>query len=234
MTINNLPWKYSQIKSAVGYRNWEILKNVTNQKKRQSLLDSYKSGKKVLFIHIPKTAGVSLIKTYEEYFADARHSPALLYKYLLGKKYQQFTTFSIVRNPWARIFSAYNFLKNGGLGGTDQKMGEILLQQCPSFEHFIKEWLPQKGVCCYGHFVPQYEFVCGLSDDDIIVDHLVKIEGLDSDWPIIANALGMPLRDIPRINTSAKKDFRRCYDNESIDVVNRIYKKDVKLFNYSF
>ena len=104
-------------------------------------MDAFECGKKILFIHIPKTAGVSLIKTYKDYFADARHSPALLYKFLLGRKFAEFASFAIVRNPWARLFSAYNFLMEGGLIGTDREMGCILAEQCPSFEQFIKKWM---------------------------------------------------------------------------------------------
>ena len=233
MTGANLPWRYSHLKYRVGYRRWEAIKsfNVANQKK--NLLDSFALGKKTLFVHIPKTAGVSLIKTYDDYFTDARHSPALFYKLLLGRKYEDFSTFSIVRNPWARVFSAYNFLVAGGLIGTDSEMGRVLAAQCPTFERFIKEWLPRNGVCSYMHFVPQHEFVCGWGAG-VIVDNIIKLELLDDDWPGLADTLGMPAREIPRANTSVKDDFRKFYDNESIEIVNSLYKKDSDLFNYSY
>ena len=233
MTNSNLPWKYSHLKNKLGYRKWEGIKHSRDNNKRQQLLEAYDTGKKVLFIHIPKTAGVSLIRTYEDYFADARHSPVLLYKLLLRKKFDQFSSFSIVRNPWARAFSAYTFLKKGGLSGTDPEMGKILVEQCPSFEQFIKEWLPKNGVCSYGHFVPQYEFVCGWGGN-IIVDNIIKLEQLDDDWPELADKLSIPQREIQRANMSTKNDFKEYYDNESIEIVSHLYKKDIELFNYSY
>lgn len=233
MANSNLPWKYSHLKYLVGYRKWEAIKSLKDQNQKRQILDAFESGKKILFIHIPKTAGVSLIRTYEDYFTDARHSPALVYKLMLGRKFRQLSTFAIVRNPWTRIFSAYNFLIRGGLISTDREMGKVLVEQCPSFEQFIKEWLPENGVCSYMHFVPQHEFVCGWGEN-VIVENIVKLERLDSDWPSLSDNLGIPLRKIQRANVSTKDDFRDHYDNESIEIVHELYKKDIKVFNYLY
>lgn len=233
MSGSNFPWKYSHLKSRVGYRRWEAIKHVKERNKIGQLLSGFKSGKRILFIHIPKTAGVSLIKTYEEFFVDARHSPALQYKLLLGRKYNDFSTFSIVRNPWARLFSAYNFLKDGGLNDADSKIGKILVEQCPTFENFVKEWLPENGVCSYMHFVPQYEFVCGLGDG-VIVENIVKLERLDSDWHSLAENLDIPQREIQHANTGTKNNFREYYDNESIDIVTKLYQRDIELLDYAY
>ena len=73
MTDTNLPWKYPHLKYFVGYRKWEAIKYFKNQNQKRKLLTAFESGKKVLFIHIPKTAGITLIRSYEDYFTDARH-----------------------------------------------------------------------------------------------------------------------------------------------------------------
>lgn len=233
MTDNNLPWKYSHLKYWIGYRKWEAIKSLKDNNQRRNLLDAHKCGKKVLFIHIPKTAGVSLIRTYEDYFSDARHSPALLYKLLLGTKFSEFATFAIVRNPWARLFSAYNFLIGGGLIETDREMGQILIRECPSFEQFVKEWLPKYGVCSYMHFVPQHEFVCGWGDS-VIVKNIIKLEQLDAGWPDLTAKLGISQREIPRANAGTKRDYREYYDKKSTDIVGKLYKKDINLLGYSY
>lgn len=233
MTNPTLPWKYSRTKCWVGYRKWESLKILKDARKRGDILSALESGKRILFLHIPKTAGVSLIRAYEEFFADARHSPALSYKLLLGRRYQEFKTFAVVRNPWARLLSAYNFLVKGGLIETDREMGNVLAAECPSFMQFVKEWLPRNGACSYMHFVPQHEFVCGWGDR-VIVDDIMKLEHLDSDWPTLATKLGLPVRPIGRMNASAAVEYRDFYDSESVDIVAEIYRKDCALFGYSF
>jgi hypothetical protein len=233
MTHANLPWKYSHIKKLVSYRKWQALKHFRDHEKKEQLLKANECGKKILFIHIPKTAGVSLIKTYEGFFADARHSPAFLYKLMLGNDYKRFSTFSIVRAPWARTFSAYIFLMKGGLSEPDPQMGAILKKECPTFERFIKEWLPQKGAYCYQHFVPQHEFVCGWRNN-VIVDHILKLEKLSDEWPVLASKLGLPSQEIKKSNVSSEKNYREFYDNESIDIVHGLYSNDIKLFHYSY
>ena len=81
--------------------------------------------------------------------------------------------------------------------------------------------------------MPQHEFVCGWGQD-VIVENIVKLERLDDDWPGLADNLGIPLREIQRVNTSTKDDFREYYDNESIEIVRKLYKKDIKLLNYTY
>ena len=229
----NVPWKYSHIKCLLGYRKWEALKHFNDKSKKQQLLEALNAGKRILFVHVPKTAGVSLIRAYQDCFAAARHSPVLLYKLLLGDEFAKFLTFSIVRNPWARIYSAYSFLTKGGLSGTDPAMAKVLNEACPTFEVFVKEWLPEHGVCSYGHFVPQHEYICGWGKASL-VEYLLKLEGLNDGWPDLAQRLGLPIREIGRENKSTNEEYRKYYDNESIDMVSRLYARDIELLTYSY
>ena len=66
------------------------------------------------------------------------------------------------------------------------------------------------------------------------MENVVKLEQLDKDWPSLADALSIPLREIQRANASTKNDFREYYDNESIDIVLDLYNKDIELLKYSY
>jgi hypothetical protein len=226
-------WKYSGIKSFIGYSRWEAIKARNNQQKKEQLLANYNEGKRVLFIHIPKTAGRSLIDTYQDIFIDAHHSPFLSYKNLLGKNISNVDIFSIVRNPWARIFSAYNYLIRGGLGLTDPGMGSIIKNDCENFEQFIKEWLPKNGTHSYTHFLPQHEFLCDWRGI-LAVSNIIKLEELDSLWPGMTTKLGIENRPLPKNNTSESLNYQDFYDNQSIMIVEKLYKKDIALFGYKF
>ena len=72
--------------------------------------------KNSIFVHIPKTAGRSIINSiYGNDLKNCGHRTYFFYKYLFTKKrIQNMYTFSFVRNPYSRLFSAYNFLKKGG------------------------------------------------------------------------------------------------------------------------
>ena len=228
-----LPWRYSKLREFVGHRYFLLPKFLFDRSRAEQLMSAYQEGRKLLFVHIPKTGGVSLIKAYEPFFAEARHRPVLVYKAILGKNFSKFKTFSVVRNPWARVFSAYDFLKRGGLGGTDQKMGKILHDECPTFERFIKEWLPENGVCSYGHFIPQYEFLCGFGKQPII-DYVLKLERLADEVPVVVESLGLPKIEIPRLNASGKANYQEHYDDESSAIVWRLYRTDIALLGYTF
>lgn len=190
--------------------------------------------KSVLLVHIPKTAGVSLIKSYSDHFVDARHLPALVYRTVLGEEvFGRFQTLSVVRNPWARLYSAYRFLLSGGLNATDRAMGQVLKRDCPTFESFAAGWLPSRGVCSYTHFVPQVEFVRGWGSG-AIVKRLVRLEALDREWPRVARGLGLPIIELPRANVSPGDDFRRQYSDKSAAAVEMLYHEDIVEFGYSF
>ena len=80
--------------------------------------------KKILFVHIPKTAGTSinsyLTKNYlNAWYMDTKmkidprlfqHAPFYLYEENIDL--QDVFTFTVVRNPYTRAFSHYNHIKD--------------------------------------------------------------------------------------------------------------------------
>ncbi|TLU65059.1 sulfotransferase family protein [Thalassotalea litorea] len=234
MSTYNVPWKNSKLKEVFSYRLWDSLSIIKQAKKKKHLLNQLKEEKNIILVHIPKTAGVSIITAYRDSFAEARHTTALHYKCLLANDFCKFKTFSIVRNPWARLLSAYNFLMQGGLTVDDRNMGAVLNRECNTFDEFIKNWLPRHSVYSFTHFIPQNEFVCGFGDK-IIVDEIVKLESLDSDWVQVTQRLGLPYRRLAKENsTKLEKNYSDFYDDESKEIVAELYKKDIVLFDYDF
>ena len=75
--------------------------------------------KKCLFFHIPKTAGVSVSRSL---FGDIKwgHRNVKFYKMHYGEKvFNSLYKFCFVRNPYKRLYSAYTFLKQGGINNQD-------------------------------------------------------------------------------------------------------------------
>jgi len=79
---------------------------------------------RLIFVHIPKTAGSLIEKS--QLFADARKNHAIgghwhvteMKADLASRKLDGFTTFALVRHPCERYISAFTYLKNG-LGNVD-------------------------------------------------------------------------------------------------------------------
>ncbi|HEV2798839.1 MAG TPA: sulfotransferase family 2 domain-containing protein, partial [Nocardioides sp.] len=72
---------------------------------------------KVLFVHVPKTGGVSVEDTVKEACPDARKASKKIGRHAtLGKILRNepdlvdYWTFGFVRNPWARMVSLYSII----------------------------------------------------------------------------------------------------------------------------
>lgn len=196
-----------------------------------SLLHAFYESK-TIFIHIPKTAGISLVKSI---FGDVTlegHRSVSFYKQVFDSTYSDFFTFTIVRNPWDRLYSAYKFLQKGGMNIHDKNAFETYLSIYRDFEDFILNGLNKKIISEIMHFIPQHEFVCD-KHGKIIVDYVGKFENLNKSLDEINSILKSEF-ELAHYNKTDKKDYRSIYTTEMIEKVHQIYQKDIDIFEYSF
>jgi len=192
-------------------------------------LDYYKC----IFVHIPKNAGLSVTYTL---FGNAggSHRKIVDYKKVFSRStFKRYYKFSFVRNPWDRVVSTFFFLKNGGLTEKDRVWAEKHLAPFGTFDAFVKGWLKEENINNSLHFQHQHVF---LEDEKgkIAVDFIGRFENIDEDFKIITDKLGIN-RILKKTNTSQrKKNYRDYYDEETKEIVNEVYKKDIQLFNYGF
>src|SRR3954465_5712000 len=73
---------------------------------------------KCIFIHIPKTAGVSISKSLFGNYTDHANIDWYL-KHYEKRTVEQYYKVAFVRNPWDRLYSAYVFLRQGGMYEAD-------------------------------------------------------------------------------------------------------------------
>ncbi len=225
-------------------RLYKIYKNKTFnrlQEKRSIVTNdySYKSFDhyKCIFIHIPKTAGISLSKTL---FGNLGPGHISIKKYQIIYSKEEFLNyfkFTFVRNPWERVFSAYSFLKNGGMNEIDEKWAAINLKAFDNFEEFIKIGLFKRNIRRHLHFKPQYKFLLTPYNKKILVDFIGFFENIENDFKYIKNKLSMDADVyLKHENKSGnrKHNYKDYYTNEMKDIVAHIYKKDIEIFGYNF
>ena len=218
-----------------------IIKNIKRNnfaKKQRSkvlkdgtLLNSF-NNKKIIFIHIPKTAGISLVKSI---FGDVTlegHRSVSFYKQVFGSRYSDFFTFTIVRNPWDRLYSAYKFLEKGGMNIHDKNAFETHLSIYRDFEDFVLNGLNEKITLEIMHLIPQHEFVCD-KNGKIIVDHIGRFENLNKSIEKINDILKSDFK-LEHHNKTDKKDYKDIYTTKMIEKVHQIYQKDIDIFEYNF
>ena len=203
-------------------------KNLT---KKGTLLHVF-SKKKQIFIHIPKTAGISVVKAF---FGDVTlegHRSVYFYKQVFGQDLSNFFTFTFVRNPWDRLYSAYKFLQKGGINIHDKNAFDMYLSEYNDFEDFVLNGLNEKILCEITHFIPQFKFVCD-KNGAILVDYIAKFEDIENEI-LELNSLMKTKVKFEYHNVNIKKSYTEIYSPEMIEVVKRIYKKDIDIFEYCF
>tara|TARA_B100000780_G_scaffold135191_1_gene94710 strand:- start:3217 stop:3888 length:672 start_codon:yes stop_codon:yes gene_type:complete len=214
------------------YRTWKYAKSQQNKIFIEgTLLNAfYKS--KTIFIHIPKTAGVSLAKAIFGDVSFEGHRSFYFNSIALNIKNEKYFSFTFVRNPFDRLYSAYKFLQNGGMNHLDKLVFQTHLSEFNDFEDFILNGLNRKLIYKITHLIPQHEYLCD-KKGSILVDFVGRFEHLERDILLLSTILSKDIK-LSHHNYNKKLDYREAYTSEMINKVNQIYQKDIDIFKYTF
>lgn len=183
-----------------------------------------------IFIHIPKTGGSSIAKSL--FNKNSRHVPWFEYYKTNRKKFNKFFKFALVRNPWDRLVSSYLYLKGGGMNQMDKNWALENLNQFSTFEEFVLNWVNEKNINSWLHFKPQKYWICD-KNNNIMVDYLGRLETINRDFLFIRNKIGVK-NELIKINSSKRDRYDKYYNDATIEIVNKIYNDDIKLFGYDY
>lgn len=199
-------------------------------KELQKIIDSG-----ILFIHIPKTAGTSIAKTFYDLKVYPGHYKWWFYRGYFGrKKYDRLYKFCIVRNPYDRFFSAFEYLRNGGNSSNDKAFAEAYINKCLNFDEFISKFFESKKMRQWIHFIPQHEFVYNTSNK-LMVDHVIKYEAMENEIQLLYSKFNTSkLLSHEKKNKSSHRKYINYYSEESAALVRIHYQKDFELFSYNY
>lgn len=189
---------------------------------------------KCVFIHVPKVAGTSI--NHAIYGKTLGHYSAIEIQSKFPKLFSDSFSFSLVRNPWDRLLSAYRFAKKGRtetMGMKNPKQYQI--PEFDSFESFVLKWLAHKNVDELDFvFQTQSHFLVGVNGKPL-PDYIGKLEDMDESISYIESRINRKL-NIPHANKVEKKGSYRDYyiSQKMIDVVHEKYHSDINLFEYKF
>lgn len=210
---------------------------------------------KCIFIHIPKCAGVSIEyaltnRLYNEVDREReilkQHATAAQVKkyYCSDDDWNNYFKFAIIRNPFDRLLSAFNYLLVIGLIHDGYKEKYISNWQNRKtinyilFKSFILkgkssiyEKIMNRYKYGYNHIKPITEYL--FNDGKLMVDFIGRFENLQNDWDVICERIGTKI-NLPRMNVFTHKNYKECYDEEMIEIVKNRYKNDLELFGYDF
>ena len=218
---------------------------------------------KCIFIHIPKCAGTSIEKALghlDEYQGRGRQDhrnmsqieEAFITTGVTGLKkrvrkilpigrfkkrpsrnpkndfevtrdqYNEYYKFTVIRDPWARAYSWYKNMMRDEIH--HQKYG---VTADLTFKNFLRD---HAGV---GLLKPQTWWLKGL-DGSIKFDQIGRFETLQEDFRRACEAMGVPHIQLPHILQGATENHKQHYDDESFEVISRIYKEEIELFSFTF
>tara|TARA_B100002052_G_C15886579_1_gene601863 strand:- start:4753 stop:5475 length:723 start_codon:yes stop_codon:yes gene_type:complete len=188
-----------------------------------------------IFVHIPKTAGISLSKSIFGDQSDTTHLSVRRLRLLFDKnEFNNYYKFTFVRNPWDKLFSCYRYLKNGGDSNYHTNWINNELNNYNDFNSFVEKWVNYKNIYTFSHFLPQSWFIVN-SNNEINVDFIGRYENLNKDFQKICSELSIK-PDLKYYNKSdkIKLNYKDYYNQKSIDIVYKVYKEDIKRFKYDY
>jgi hypothetical protein len=185
--------------------------------------------KQLKFIHITRTGGTSIEQCGLESnrfwgrydISYGSFDEPFTQKYNALK--QNYTWFTVVRNPYTRIISEYNYLK-------------IILRiknpdNINTFNSCIEKWLniiKNSGKVHGWHLTPQYMYIDPKYDIKIL-----KFEKLTENFNQLMESNKYNLKLNKVTNISNKQQTIKNLSQANIDLIKQVYKKDFEQFDYS-
>lgn len=193
---------------------------------------------KVVFIHVPKTAGKSILNLWKLPEFQSQYNGEFEYlEYIYGHVPLQdhleainagYKSFAVIRSPIERFVSAYTYLMHGGCNSHDAQFRDNELSKFNNINDFCKHI---HNYLYWIHFIPQHNFVV---DKGLIkIDKLINFDNLNSELLVLMKNGIIPNTTLKKINVSQqlfKKDTFTDLNAESIEILKDIYAEDIKLF----
>ena len=183
-----------------------------------------------IFIHVPKTAGLSISSAIG--LDEVKHfdQETIIKKQSSGLDVSGYYKFAFCRNPWDRLLSLYFYVTTGTeLISDNKKMNKMII----NFDTFCKLVHFDNYICnpfvWDVHYKPQLDFI-----DPTDIDFVGKFENLQEDFDIICDKINIPRQQLPHKNKSKHKHYTEYYDDETRQIVAEKYAKDIERFGYKF
>lgn len=207
---------------------------------------------KCIFIHIPKTAGMSIynffhpdvyfyqdVPNYDILFGwcpkrqmHLQHATAkqlLETELITEEQWKMYYKFTFVRNPWDRAYSDYLYIQQ--FAGIKDSFVNFMLKHGK-----FKSILSDNTNCHYmgDHLELQSSFFN--TEGSFKPDFIGHFENFKNDIQSVLNEININREFNIKTNQSKNRlrHYSMFYTNTKKELVSSIYKQDIELFNYAF
>ena len=188
---------------------------------------------KVIFIHIPKTAGTSILSVLAGKGKIRRdHTPWNVYSSINRWRFARYFKFTFVRNPYDRAVSTYEYLAKGGNGMDDMVFKTYFEEHGIDFDRFVLEYLDCDKLLQHELFRPQYVYIYDFHEN-LKVDYVGRFETIEKDYAALSEKIGLA-QELPKKNMSNRsRSYREYYKNPKVAArILELYGKDFDLLGY--
>lgn len=157
----------------------------------------------LIFIHIPKTAGISVRSALSRYcYLDFMHdNPSAIISKIGEHYWEKAVKFSVVRHPCDRLSSLYHWimqLEPTDLSYAGTSYQRQVFSRYSSFEDMVLNVESERMVTSL--FLPISYWLTS-ADHRSVCDFILRYENLAEEWAGFAKNFGLP-EVLPRLNTS--------------------------------
>jgi chondroitin 4-sulfotransferase 11 len=176
----------------------------------------------LLFVHIPKTAGVSIetvlgLRRCHATYAEIEQREGL-------SAIENLFKFCVVRNPWDKLLSHFFYNGHRFLEGPKTKN---------TFKEYVR--IVTNNEAKLEHAYDQLSYITN-TKGEVSLNYLVRFENLQEDFNLALKMAGIPPITLPHLNRSGVcgRNYRGFYTRESAELVRNKFANDIEVFNYEY
>ena len=140
-----------------------------------------------------------------------------------AQQYADYFKFTIVRNPWARVFSWYmNVMRD------ERHLSSLGVSRDVSFQEFLLKCRSNWALRTQMHWLKDF-------GGQLPFDYIARFESLEADFRILCDRLGCAEQiQLPHRIKGTGEDYRNYYDAETREIVADRYREEIEYFEYSY
>lgn len=185
----------------------------------------------VLFVHVPKCAGTTVIRQRPEIAHG--HRSAQFFAWRDPALFERAFVFGSVRNPYDRLVSAFHYLRSDKTSKRDGEFGDNAVGHYKDFQAFLadlKSLRARSRTLGWVHFLPQSYYLCD-GRGNVLVDYVARTETFAADLDHVNAVTKLGLENI-RERSVSRAAWKEFYDASSARQVEDIYAEDFEIFGY--
>lgn len=186
----------------------------------QSLLRPYVIPKpECRWAHLKSRIGLE--RDYRKYVFRTHEEMLTAQKLLPAERFQGYFKFAILRTPWERLVSEYEYILSQPSHGRHHRVRRL-----GGFPEFVRMQIPRRDAY-------QLNMVCD-RQGKLLLDYVGSVETLNQDWRGLCSRLQIPHSPLPLLNTVPHCHYQKYYTPELRTLVAQHWNREIELFGYRF